>query len=306
MSPVPLRFRRLPAVLRPGEAPLVTTLVPPVERAHVDAAGMGIYRTVHRSSLPEVIDDLKARRAAAVFISLGAWHPTARPALTRLVRDFPGIPAFAFMARPDPRAPQLAMQLGQCGVRAVLEASQTHGWSELRRALAERARTDIRRRAADRMRRELPVLHPDARTFFERIFLEGAALTNTRALARTFDVNTSSLMSRFFRLQLPSAKHYLAMARLTIAADHLNEPTSTITGTAHALNYSSPQSFGRHTRRLLGLSAAAFREQYDGDGMLALFLERLVSPHRTALLRLSPTGAHQGTALTSVESVPLP
>ena len=62
------------------------------------------------------------------------------------------------------------------------------------------------------------------------------------------------------------------------------------------LHYSSPQSFSRHTRRLLGLSAGEFRLRYDGDGMLALFLERLVRPHKVALARVSPTGAHEARA----------
>ena len=288
-----LRFR---AAARRAEPPVISTLVPPVERPHVDAAGAGLYRAVHRSSLLEVVADLRERRASAVMVSLGAWHPTARPALMRLVREFPNVPAFAFLARPDARAPQVALQLGQCGVRAVLEASQAHGWAELRRALSAQHASDIRRRALEALARELPALQPDALTLFERIFLDAATITSTRDLARVMHVNSSSLMSRFFRLKLPSAKTYLAMARLMLAADRFERPGSTITEITHVLHYSSPQSFGRHTRRMLGISAATFREQYDGDGMLALYLERLVRPHRDALARLSPTGAHEGRA----------
>lgn len=300
MSRAP-RSRPLVRLLARREPPVVSTLVSPVERSHVDAAGAGLYRAVHRASLPEVLGDLRARRAAAVMVSLGAWHPTARPALTRLVREFPNVPTFAFMARPDARAPQVALQLGQCGVRAVLEASQSHGWAELRRALDAPFVSDIRRRGLELLHRELPALQPDTQRFFERVFLDAATITSTRELARILHTNPSSMMSRFFRLHLPSAKLYLAMARLTLAASRFELPGATITEVAHGLNYSSPQSFSRHTRRLLGLPAAGFREQYDGDGMLQLYLERLVRPHRAALARLSPTGAHEGRAAVVLE-----
>ncbi len=279
-----------------AEPPVVTTLVPLVERPHVDAAGAGLFRAVHRSSLPEVLADLRERRAAAVMVSLGAWHPTARPALTRLVREFPNVPAFAFLARPDARAPQAALQLGQCGVRAVLEASQAHGWAELRQALGAQNAGDIRRRSLEALWRELPALQPDALQLFERIFLDGLTMTSTRELAQRLHINPSSLMSRFFRLRLPSAKIYLATARLVLAADRFERPGATITEVTHLMRYSSPQSFGRHTRRMLGVSAAGFRDRYDGDGMLAHFIDRLVRPHRDALSRLSPTGAHEGRA----------
>jgi AraC-like DNA-binding protein len=278
----------------PPHAPLVTTLVPPVERPHVDAAGRGLYRALHRSSLPEVLDDLRSRRAAAVMVSLGAWHPTARPALTRLTREFPHIPAFAFAARADARAPHAALQLGQCGVRAVLEANQAQGWGELRRALAARHEGDIRRRALEAIELELPVLNPDMRLLFERMFLEGERWTTTRELARLVQANSSSLMSRFFRLNLPSARTYLATARLVLVAEALEDPAATITRVSHAFRYSSPQSFSRHTRRMLGLTAADFRATHTGASMLEYFLAALVRPYRVDLARVSPSGAHEG------------
>ncbi|MBI3791364.1 MAG: helix-turn-helix domain-containing protein [Gemmatimonadetes bacterium] len=292
MAPTPV-FRLTERAGPIAETPLVTTLVPPGERPHVDAAGEGLFRAVHRSSLPEVLEDLRARRAAAVMVSLGAWHPTARPALTRLVREFPHVPAFAFLARPDARSPQVALQLGQCGVRAVLEANQAHGWAELRRALTARQSGDIRRRALDAIAREVPVLKPDTQLMFERIFMDGASLTSTRDLARLLQTNPSSLMSRFFRLELPSAKRYLATGRLVLVAEAFQHPGATLTAVAHAFRYSSPQSFSRHTRRMFGLSAAQFRERYDADGMLDYFIERLVRPYRAPLARVSPSGVHE-------------
>jgi AraC-like DNA-binding protein len=137
------------------------------------------------------------------------------------------------------------------------------------------------------------VLKPDTQLMFERIFIDGAAMTSTRDLARVLQTNPSSLMSRFFRLELPSAKTYLAMGRLVLVAEAFEMPSATLTAVAHAFRYSSPQSFSRHTRRLFGLSAAQFRAQYDAEGMLMYFIEKLVRPYRSPLARLSPSGAHE-------------
>ena len=54
------------------------------------------------------------------------------------------------------------------------------------------------------------------------------------------------------------------------------------------LEYSSPQSFGRHVRTMLRLTAVQFRERYDGEGMLERFRAELVRPFVPALRRFTP------------------
>ena len=56
------------------------------------------------------------------------------------------------------------------------------------------------------------------------------------------------------------------------------------------LDYSSPQSFSRHVRALLNMSAVEFRVRYDGDGMLDCFREQLVLRHLAAWQRFDPFG----------------
>jgi AraC-like DNA-binding protein len=97
-------------------------------------------------------------------------------------------------------------------------------------------------------------------------------------------------MSRFFRARLPAPKRYLAEARLVRAARLFENPGFSIANVSNHLDYSSPQSFGRHVRTLLNLTAGEFRRRYDGEGMLRHFRETLVLPHLMVLRRLRPLG----------------
>jgi AraC-like DNA-binding protein len=87
-----------------------------------------------------------------------------------------------------------------------------------------------------------------------------------------------------------SPKRYLAFARLARAARLLENRSATLAAVADELEYSSPQSFGRHVRMLLGVGAAEFRRTYDAARMLALFREELVVPYRERLRRFVPLG----------------
>jgi transcriptional regulator GlxA family with amidase domain len=101
---------------------------------------------------------------------------------------------------------------------------------------------------------------------------------SVRELATVLSVHPGTLMSRFLRAKLPPIKQYLDYANLVRAAHALEDTSRSIADIAVSLEYSSPQSFGRHVHRVMGLSAAAFRAQYDGEGMFGKFLEELVHP----------------------------
>src|SRR2546430_13450130 len=49
------------------------------------------------------------------------------------------------------------------------------------------------------------------------------------------------------------------------------------------LDYSSPQSFGRHVRTLLRITAGDFRNRFDGAGMLQHFRETRSEEHTSEL-----------------------
>ena len=87
---------------------------------------------------------------------------------------------------------------------------------------------------------------------------------------------------------MPSPKRYLAMARLARAARLFENSGLSVANVATHLDYSSPQSFGRHVRTLLGLTAVGFRQRYDGDGMVERFRAELVRPYAMVLRRFDP------------------
>jgi AraC-like DNA-binding protein len=124
--------------------------------------------------------------------------------------------------------------------------------------------------------------------FFSSLFELAHQATTVTTLATSMDVLPSTLMSRFFRARLPPPKRYLAMARLTCAAYLFENAGLSLSTVSHQLDYSSPQGFGRHVRALLRISAAEFRENYDGDGMLQHFRSELVLPFLTTLRMFDP------------------
>jgi AraC-like DNA-binding protein len=172
-------------------------------------------------------------------------------------------------------------------VRAIVDVRQPTGWRELRAVLVDGRGDDIQRLALARIAEDLPNATADCQRFFELVFHPRTTGT-VRTLARALGILPSTLMSRFFRARLPAPKRYLATARLVRAARLLENPGMSIAGAANHLDYSSPQSFGRHVRTMLHISAVEFRERYDGEGMLRCFREELVLPFAPVLLEFSP------------------
>jgi methylphosphotriester-DNA--protein-cysteine methyltransferase len=113
-------------------------------------------------------------------------------------------------------------------------------------------------------------------------------VSTVRVLARMLGVLPSTMMSRFFRAQLPGPKRYLAMARLVRAAHLLENKGFAIMNVADHLEYSSSQCFGRHIYTLLGMCAGDFRREYNGASMLTRFRKELILPYRATLRQLRP------------------
>ena len=134
----------------------------------------------------------------------------------------------------------------------------------------------------------------DCWRFFETIFTCSPRIGNVRLLARHLDVMPSTMMSRFFRAGVPTPKRYLAIARLVRAARLFENAGFSIANIANHLDYSSPQSFGRHVRTLLYITAGEFRERYDGASMFARFRADLVLPYTSVLRQLKPLTAPVG------------
>ena len=278
-----------------AQLPPIATLLTPEERLRVDAAGEGYYRTLHRESVDDVIHDLKAQQVYAVLFSVScASKCTARVA--SLVREFPRIPAVALLSEFELRTPHAVLALGQCGIRRLVDVRQAAGWRELRGTLMADTGDVGQRTILGQLTIDLAGVPNDCWQFFETIFTCSPRLGNVRLLARHLDVTASTLMSRFFRAGVPTPKRYLAMARLVRAARLFENSGFSIANVSNHLDYSSPQSFGRHVRTLLHITAGEFRQRYDCASMFMRFRADLITPYLDGLSALRPLTAPAGWA----------
>jgi AraC-like DNA-binding protein len=273
----------------PPRAPLaIATMLTASERVRVDAAGEGSYQTLHRDSVAELVQDLKTNRASAVVVSVARCDQRARAGVAALVREFPRVPTVALLTQLDRSTPYAMLSLGSTGVRQLVDVRDADGWRQLRQYLASARGEEIQRQAISMLALDLSAVPPDCWRFFEALFLVPPRVSTVRMLAQRLDVLPSTLMSRFFRAELPAPKQYLACARLVRAARLFENPGFSVANIANHLDYSSPQSFGRHVRTIMHMTAVEFRDQYDGEGMLQHFRETLVIPHLGRLQQLHP------------------
>jgi AraC-like DNA-binding protein len=274
----------------------VATVLLPSERIRVDAAGEGLYRSLHRDSLDDVVRDVREARASAVVISVSYCERAPSESVAMMVREFPRVPTLALLSELGPRTPQTLLSLGTSGVRRLIDVRDAAGWRTLRSALTDECGNAVQRLALGRLAQDLDGASADCWRFFQALFLSTPDICTVRKLARRLDVLPSTLMSRFFRAELPAPKRFLAMARLVRAAYLFENRGLSVANVANHLEYSSPQSFGRHVRTLLHMTAVDFRDRYTGAGMLEHFRQDLVLPHLERLRRLSPLARGNGFA----------
>lgn len=274
-------------------AATVATVLLPDERDRVEAAGQDCYVTLHAESLDEAIRQVRRRAVDAVFLSVHQCDEAAFPRVAQFVREFPQVPAVALISRPDHEAPRRVLSLGASGVQAVVDVSVPSGWGRLRELLRE-PNSPVAACVMGQVDRDLAGAPPDCRLFFEVVVRRAPELRTVKRLARVLRVVPSSLMSRFYRTNLPSPKTYLAHARLLHAAYLFRNGGLSIADISNRLDYSSPQSFGRHLRALLGVTAGEFRRRLPFEAAVARFRERFITPYRGRLLAFHPLGTRPG------------
>jgi AraC-like DNA-binding protein len=266
----------------------VTTILTPAERIRVDAAGQGLYTALHRDSIEDVLRDLKEHRAAAVLVSVNCCSSRDATRVAMLVREFPRVPTVALLTDLATAVPTAMLTLGRSGIQTLVDVRESAGWRRLRDVLLADQSRDINRLALAQLSVDLTGAHPECWQFFEVLFTLPSGTGTIRSLSRHLGVIPSTLMSRFFRAHLPAPKRYLAMARLVRAAQLFENPGLSISNVANRLDYSSPQSFSRHLRGLIQLTAVEFRQRYDGEGMLQRFRADLVIPFLSRLRSFTP------------------
>jgi len=268
----------------------VSTMLTADERLRVDAAGQGLYWALHRDTLDDVIRDVRERGVSAVVLSVARCSPRDAARVATVVREFPRVSAVALLTDVEPGTPHAVLTLGQSGVRTLVDARGPAGWRQLRDVLAREGAGDLAHVALAQLARDLAGAPEGCRRFFDVLFTCEPGVSTVRQLARQFDVVPSTLVSRFFRARLPAPKRYLATARLVRAARLFENVGLTVANVSDTLEYSSPQSFGRHVRSMVGMTAGEFRRRYDGEGMLQRFREELLVPFLSVLRTFTPVG----------------
>lgn len=266
-----------PAAAREGP-PTIAAVLLPGERLKVEAAGQGCFTLLHRDTVPEAVRAVRERPVDGILLSVHRCPPAAVPEVRRLVHDFPGIPTVALVSAHDASSSETLLQLGATGLRQVVDVTGPSGWQRLRQLMAAPVT-----RAAARIQGPLigALGEPpaDLRFFFEMLVRLAPAITTVRSLCRSCDVRPSTLMSRFSRAGLPSPKAYLAGIRLLHATHLLEAPGRSIADVAYRMEYSSPQSFGRHVRAMLGITSLEFRRRFPFPAALTRFLDLMILPY---------------------------
>lgn len=297
MIPAPAR-RRYPApsaapgatayqAPAPSARPMVAAVLLPQERPRVEAAGSGCFAIVHRDSIEEAVRTVRERPVDAVLVSVHRCAAEQIGPLVHLVREFPGVPTVALLSTPGPDATDALLRLGATGIRQVVDVSSPAGWHRLRELVGQPTT-----RAAAQIQGPVMTLladaPPDARLFAEALVRLAPEVPTVRGLARRFGIRPSTLMSRFARAGLPSPKAYLAAVRLLHAAYLFEGGALSVADVAYRLEYSSPQSFGRHVRAMLGITASEFRRRVPFTAALERFLDAMVRPYAAVWREFHP------------------
>jgi len=268
-------------------SPTIAAVLLPGERPRVDAAGNGCFAVVHRDSVPEAVRTVRERPVDAVLVSVHRCPPEQVEAVRHLVREFPGIPTVALVSQHDPGATEMLLRLGASGVRQVVDVTSPTGWNRLRLVVGQPATRAVARIQAPILA-GLAEAPPDARLFVEALIRLAPETPTVTALSQRLYVRPSTLMSRFARAGLPSPKNYLAAVRLLHAAYLFETVGLSVADVSYRLEYSSPQSFGRHLRAMLGITAIEFRRRYPFPVALERFVELMIQPYSEVWRRFHP------------------
>ena len=253
--------------------------------------------------MAEVLRDLRSRRVSAVLVSASRCPASEMPRAMRVVREFPRIPALVLVSRHATPNPSELLALGNCGMQKLIDVRAPGGWERLRETLSTSAMREPDERAMHKLLSDLAGASRDMVQFMEALFAGYSGTRTVRDLANALGVLPSTLVSRFYRAGLPAPKRYLALSGLVRAARLLENPGFSIADVANHLAHSSPQSFARHVRTYVAMSAGDFRKRYDGSAMMSRFRQELITPYANQLRALSPLVMRLRTAARQPEAL---
>lgn len=264
----------------------VLTIVEPRIRDHIALALDSVARPYHLDSVREALLAVRERPSQAVLLSQSAITPES----LSLVGELAGRCAGAFVVILAGWAPHLTgvlLSLGRFGVREAVDVTTKEGLKRLR-LLVLQPEWETAKRVHIAMREPLERASDEMRHFMLRLVALAPSTATVKRLARAAGVLQTSLNSRFLRAHLPSPKRYLASVRLLFAAAMFEEPDTSISDVSHRLNYSSPQTFGRHVREVLGMTGSEFRLGCSFTDLAAHFNLRFLERHAHTLRSFRP------------------
>lgn len=277
-------------VVAARRAPTVAAVLLPGERPRIEAAGTGYFSLVYKESISDAVRVIRERPVDAVLVSVHSCRPEQVDSLSFLVRNFPGIPTVALLSHHGPDATDMLLKIGASGVRQVVDLTSPAGWARLR-GLVSQPVTQAAAQIQGPVLEMLADIPPDARLFFEVMIRLAPETPTVVDLARRLRVRASTLMSRFARSGLPSPKNYLATIRLVHAAFLFETTGYSVADVAYRLEYSSPQSFGRHLRAMLGVTALEFRRRFPFPTALSRFIDLMITPYLLTWRIFHPLGS---------------
>lgn len=266
----------------------VVTMLEPAMRQRLDAAIDGSYVAIHADSMAQAL--LRAARdpsVRALLISPCALRVEQERALGTLALRCPGVMAVAIVADRDPVGRERLLHLGAQGVRRVVDVTERDGWTRLRQLLGQTG-SDTATTILGQIIRTVGETTGGTHAFFDVVVRLAPTVRSVKAIAKTLRMQPTTLMSRFARAGLPSPKCYLVAIRLAYAAAYLEPRTVTVSDVAYRLQFACPQSFGRHVRAQLGITAREFRSRYSLAVALDRLLDCLVIPFRAQLREFDP------------------
>lgn len=271
------------------EKAIVVTVLESRMRASVDGATDSTFTNVHVDSVAEAVMAVKEHAPRALLLSTGVIQEEGLSEIARLVTKNPGVLPVAVACSDGSVPGELLLSLGACGIRRFIDLNGRGGWESLR-GLLDAGGGETEAVILRTLLRHLGEASDESRHFFAALVRRAPSTVTVRALAAVLGIRASTLMSRFFRVSIPSPKSYLSMTRLVYAAAFFEAKAISITDVANSLNFSSPQSFGRHVRMVLGLTAGEFRRELSLSAALDHYVARLIVPHRDVFRSFNPLG----------------
>jgi AraC-like DNA-binding protein len=267
--------------------PRVVTVLTPAVRDVIDCAASDGFDRVHVDTIAEASSEIYGHGATTLLLSTQRITGRGFVDMARTLRQHPAVTPVVVLAEDWPTAHETLLEFGARGVKEVVNLAERNGWERLRTlimtpggectSVVTRDILGAAQGASDEMRH-----------FLGKVIVAAPRVSTVQVLSTALQVEPSTLMSRFFRASLPAPKLYLAMTRLLYAAWLLERPGVSIAATANALHFSSPQSFGRNVRTLLGLTTGEFRRELPFTAAVDHYRQRLLQPYEQTLSTFRP------------------